>query len=253
MTELSHRSERIPIERVIDRLDGLYGRRDYTGAGRLLEYWRTEAVALGDKRGELTIESELVGYYRKQNDREKALLSVSRALLLTDELHQGELTSGATVLINCATAYKAFGMAREAMPLYRRAEETYKRHLPPSDRRFGGLYNNMALALVDLGMADEAEAAYLSALDVMEKADGGALECAITLVNMAHMYECFDKKEKISGALDRAYALLMGNGAPNSGYRAFVLEKCAPSFIHFGNASRGVTLKNESEKIYART
>lgn len=241
----------IPLGRIIDKVDSLFAKNDYKEAGRLLEYWRDEAVDLKDKRGELAMESELVGYYRKQNQGDKALSSAGRALSLTDELGQGEMASGATIFINCATAYKAFGKADAALPLYKRAEQIYKKVLSPEDRRFGGLYNNMALALAELESYEEAEAAYLSALTLMEKVQGGEAESAISYINLAHMYESWGKQEKIPGCMERAYALLTSDSLPHDGYYAFVLEKCAPSFGYFGNVSAYRQLKKESERIYA--
>ncbi len=241
---------RIPVSRILDKIDGLFNKNDYVEAGRLLVYWRREAVALRDKQGELAMESELVGYYRKQKDKETALLSVERALVLIEVLDQGELASGATILINCATAYKAFGMAEESLPLYRRAEEIYRRTLPAGDARFGGLYNNMALALADTGDYEGAEAAYLSALDVMSHVAGGEAESAITYINLAHMYETCGMPERIADAMKRAYALLKSERLPHDGYYAFVLEKCAPSFGYFGDAAAYEELKTEAERIY---
>ena len=182
---------RIPVDRVINKVDSLFDKNDYAEAGRLLVYWKNEAIELKDKSGELAMENELVGYYRKQNEREKGIESVQRALALADELGQDEMASGATVFLNCATAYKAFGMANESIPLYERTEQIYKAVLPDGDARFGGLYNNMALALVDLEKFDEAEKAYLSALEVMSKVPRGEAESAITYINMAHT--CFLK------------------------------------------------------------
>ncbi len=242
---------RIPVDRVIDKIDALFAKNDYLGAGKLLVYWRDEAVALRDKRGELAMESELVGYYRKQNEREAGLVSVARALALAEELGQGEMASGATIFINCATAYKAFGMAAEALPLYRRAESIYQKVLASEDARFGALYNNMALALADLGRVEEAEAAYLSALSVVEKIPGGEAESAITYINLAHMYEVCGKREKIDACMNQAYTCLMSEHLPHDGYYAFVLEKCAPSFGYFGNTAAYEQLKKESERIYA--
>ncbi|MEE1314502.1 MAG: tetratricopeptide repeat protein [Faecalimonas sp.] len=244
--------ERIPVARIIDKVDALFNKNDYTEAGRLLAYWRDEAVSFGDKHGELAMESELVGYYRKQNDCEKGLASIAKALTLTEELGQTELASGATILINCATAYKAFGMAKEALPLYIRAEQTYRKVLAPDDARFGGLYNNMALALVDLKQFEQAESAYLSALDVMQKVSRGEAESAITYINMAHMYEDFGKQENIQECMQKAYSLLQSDALPRNGYYAFVLEKCAPSFGHFGDAAICEQMKKEAEEIYAR-
>lgn len=243
---------RIPVGRVIDKVDALFDKNDYIEAGRLLVYWRNETISLRDKNGELAMESELVGYYRKQNDREKGLASITRALTLTEELDQSDMASGATIFINCATAYKAFGMVQEALPLYIRAEQTYKKVLEPNDARFGGLYNNMALTLVDMKKYAEAESAYLSALAIMKKVPRGEAESAITYINMAHMYEDFGKSEKIRECMEKAYTLLQSDDLPHNGYYAFVLEKCAPSFAYFGDAATCEKLKKEAEEIYAR-
>ncbi len=246
-------TERIPVVRIIERADLLFGKNDYRAAGRLLVYWRDEARALKDKGGELAMESELVGYYRKQNDKERCLASAARALLLTEELGQGDMASGATVFINCATAYKAFGMAEEALPLYRRAEEVYKKVLDKGDGRFGGLYNNMALALSELGDFLLAEEAYFSALEIMKGVKGGEAESAITYINLAHMYEASGEIGKISACMRSAYELLKSDGLVHDGYYAFVLEKCAPSFGYFGNSAAYEEFKRESEAIYEGT
>lgn len=243
---------KIPVDRIIDKVDSLFNKNDYEEAGRLLEYWKNEAVSLKDKRGQLSIENELIGYYRKQNNRESALKSVLNAINLVKELGQENMASGATVYLNCATAYKAFGMPSEAMPLYIKAEEIYKNELSSFDSRFGGLYNNMALALCDLGRFDEAEEKYLNAVKVMEKVQNGELECAITYINMAHMCEEAGKPEKIGGHMENAYALLKSEGLPRDGYYAFVLEKCAPSFEYFGNKKLCEEMLKEAEEIYER-
>ncbi len=243
----------IPVGRIIDKVDALFDKNDVVGAWKLLVYWKDEAIALRDKSGELAMESELIGYYRKQNEKEKGLASVERALSLTEELEQSDAASGATIFINCATAYKAFGMPEKAMPLYRMAEEVYRKVLPERDERFGGLYNNMALALVDLREFQEAEKAYFSALAVMEKVSGGEAESAITYVNLAHMYELSGSSEQISDCMKKAYALLQSKNLPHDGYYAFVLEKCAPSFGYFGAVDVYEQMKKEVEEIYARS
>ncbi len=241
----------IPVDRIIRKADSLFDKNDYTEAGRLLTYWRDEAISLRDKGGELAMESELVGYYRKQNDRERGLASVTRALTLIEELKQDDMASGATVLINCATAYKAFSMPDRAMPLYKRAEEVYKRLLDPSDARLGGLYNNMALTLADLGRFEEAEYAYFTALAIMGEVEGGEAEAAITYVNLAHMYDTCGQTEMISGCMKYANDLLQSESLKHDGHYAFVIEKCAPSFAYFGDTDTYERLKKEAEEIYA--
>lgn len=242
---------RIPVGRIIERVDACLARNDTAGAERLLLYWRDEAVALRDRQGELSMESELVGHFRKINDRARGLSSVERALALIEALGQGENPGGATILINCATAYKAFGMAAEAMALYRRAEAVYSATLAPTDPRFGGLYNNMALALADLARFDEAEAAYRAALAVMEQTAGGEAEAAITYVNLAHLCEQAGQADRIPACMARAWALLASEHLPHDGNYAFVIEKCAPSFGYFGDEAAYAALMKEAKRIYA--
>ncbi len=243
---------RIPIGRVLDKVDSLFDKNDYAEAGRLLEYWKNEAVQLNDKQGELAITSELVGYYRKQNDKIKGLEVISRALSLIEELSQGEMASGATILINCATAYKAFDMVEQSLPLFIRAEKIYKKVLKDGDSRFGGLYNNMALTFSGLKKFEDAEKAYFIALSVMEKAERGETECAITYINLAHLYENMGKTDQIKPCMEKAYALLKSENLPHDGYYAFVLEKCAPSFEYFGFTEQNEQMLKESKKIYER-
>ncbi len=242
----------IPVSRIIEKVDMHFDRNEYPEAGRLLEYWKNEAVALRDKSGQLAMESELIGYYRKQNDREKGLISVKNALNLVEELEQDGMASGATIFINCATAYKAFDMAADALPLYKRAEDIYKRVLTQNDSRFGGLYNNMALALVDLGKFDDAEKAYFSAISVMEKIPQGEAECAISYINIAHMNDDLGNEEKALLFMEKAYFLLKSEALPRNGYYAFVLEKCAPSFEYFGRSDICEQMKREAKEIYER-
>ncbi len=243
---------RIPVSRVIEKADEFFGKNDFEGAGRLLNYWKNEAVSLGDKEGELAAQNELVGFYRKKNDKENALRSVLRSLDLVSQLQQKDTASGATVLINCATAYKAFDMLEEALILFFTAEEIYKKVLSGDDSRFGALYNNMALALSDFGNFEKAEKAYFSALDVMKNVPNGEAEAAITYVNLAHLYEKFGKDEKTGSCMEKAYELLLSENLPRNGNYAFVLEKCAPSFAHFGNNAAFEKFKRESEEIYER-
>lgn len=242
---------RIPVGRVIEKLDSFLNKNDLVSAQNLLEYWRAEAIALRDKQGELSVLNELVGLYRKIGNKEKGLEAVSSSLNIVKELGQEEATSSGTVLLNCATAYKAFGMAEHALPLYKSAEQIYNKNLQPSDSKFGGLYNNMALALVDLRDFTGAEKAYLSALDIMKQAKHGELECAITLINMAHMYEKCLRLEKVDDLMQEAYRLLMTESLPRDGYFAYVCENCEPSFAYFGYDDISEHLKKLYGEIYA--
>ena len=241
------RSHAIDMRRVIEKLDEYQARKDFAAAERHLEFWLGEARLNRDRRGELAVREEQIGFYRKRGEEGKAMKSVRAALALVEALGYEDSVSGATCFVNCGTAAQAFGRSEEAMEHFERAKAIYLRHLGEDDARLGGLYNNMALSCVSRGRFGEAHACYTRALEIMEKVAGGEPERAITLLNMANAAEAehgMEKAEKkIEQLLDEAEALLDAADpvahpelaetiAP--GYYAFVCESCAPTFDYYG-------------------
>ncbi len=251
--ELATAKGRIPVKRVIEKVDEYYNKNDLMGAKRHLEYWEKEANALNDFNGELSVVDELLGLYRKNGDNENALRVLERALILVDKLELKDTVSGATVYLNAATTYKAVGKADKALPLYEKTLAIYTANLDESDVRFGGFYNNYALALTDAGEFDKAEQCYLSAIKVMEKAVGGKPDLAITYVNLAHLYDTANKAEKITDCMFTAYNLLNDEENVKNGYYAYVLSKCAPSFKYFGYDKIASDFFKEAKEIYERS
>ena len=240
----------IPVERVLEKLDAYFNKKDLPAAERHLQYWLAEAELTGDRPGRLTILNEQIGFYRKLQREPEAMTACTMALEAAEELGPDGTVSHATTLLNAATAYKAFGKAAEALPLYARAREIYEDVLPPGDGRRGGLYNNMALTLVDLGRYSEAEALYEQALSVMTQAPGGEPEMAVTHCNLADLAELEQNREGCLRHLDAAWALLHTPGLRQDGYFAFVCEKCAPAFGAFGQPEREAELLKLAEAFY---
>jgi len=247
----------VPQGRIMEKLDEYMARRDLAGAERHLLYWLAEARAGGDERGEFLIRNELMGHYRKTGNRERAIENAEAALALAERLGFGESTGGATAFVNAATVYDAFGEPGRALPLFERARGIYTRLLPPGDARLGGLYNNMGLALTDLRRFGEAYEAYQRALSVMRQCENGALEEAVTQLNIANAVEAEHGlergAEKIEQCLELAEALLEQPELPRNGYYAFVCEKCAPTFAYYGYFALAEELERRAEAIYAGT
>ena len=245
---------KIPVDRIIQKLDSLFSCNNMKDAGELLDYWRKDALTLRDKQGELTIVSEQMGYFRKTGEKEKALESISRGLTLIEELDMWDSVSAATIFLNAATTLKAFGKAEEALPLYKNTLSIYKENLPEDDLRFGGFYNNYALALTDLGRFQEAEEMYLSALKVVLPQEKGRLDGASTYVNMAYLYENWKGAScpEIPACMAKGLTILDDTRIPQDGYCAFVLSKCAPAYRHFGMEDIAQRLTQRSEVLYAR-
>lgn len=246
----------IPQERIIAKMDEYMGRRDYAGAERHLLYWLEEAKAAGDKRGELMVRGELVGHYRKTSQREKAFENIEAALRLIDELEFQDTISAGTTYVNCATAACAFGDNARALTLFNMALPIYESKAATRAELLGGLYNNMGLTLTALGKYPEAGESFEKALYTMSKVPGGSLEEAMTLLNKADLisaeYGMENAESKIYSLLDEALSKLENTDAPRDGYYAFVLEKCAPVFEHYGYFAAAQKLSRRSEEIYER-
>ena len=246
----------IPTQRVLDKLDEHLGRNDYGAAERHLLYWLDEAKAENDKRSRMLILNELAGLYRKLGREDDAFGIVSCALELISEMGIENNIGAGTTYINCATVYKAFGKAEKALPLFRKAESVYERELSPEDKRFGGLFNNMALALVDLERYDEAYRLYEKAITVMENADDGELEVAITYLNIASAKEAqlspVESDEEVKDYLEKAMKILDAH-ENRDGYYAFVCEKCSSVFGYFGYFVYEKELEKRAKDIYERS
>jgi len=246
-------SQLISADRILDKLDEYLGRNDYVSAERHLKYWLGEAEVAGDHRTELLVSNELMGLYRKLGKREEALERAQTALKRIDELNIGTQVGAATTFLNCATVCKAFGMPERSLELFIKAEQIYLYELEKNDSRLGGLYNNMALTLVDLGRFRDADEAYSKALAIMEKNEGGDLEVAITYLNMASAAEAelglLDADERIQELMDRAASLLEAH-ARRDGYYAFVCEKCASVFEYYGRFMYAGEIAERARRIY---
>ncbi len=245
--------EIINPENVLSTLDSYLHKNDYTSAREYLLKSLAEAKSFNDNGAQILILNELMGLYRKIGDRENALDCVNKALIKINDMGVSGQVGSATTFLNCATVYKAFGESERALAFYRKAQEIYEVKLMPTDSRLGGLYNNMALALVDLKEFNEAFILYEKAISIMLCNENGQPEAAITYLNMANAIEAQkgleNACEEIDLCLDKAESLLESNTNRDGNY-AFVCEKCAPTFLYYGRFSYSEELTQRSRRIY---
>ena len=197
-----------------------------------------------------------MGLYRKLGQKQKALSAVSSALAKIEALGIESQVGSATTFLNSATVYKAFGDPDASLPLFIKAKAIYEAELSPLDERLGGLYNNMALTLVDLERYTEAYELYEKAISIMSKSENGALEVAITHLNIASAKEAelgmIDAESAITELLDMARTILDA-AKKRDGYYAFVCEKCASVFGYYGYFLYENELKERARRIYEGT
>ena len=249
-------AEPVPVGRILDKLREYENRSDWEAVERHLKYWLAEAEANRDERGQLMLCNELMGYYRKQEKQEEAFSYADRAVELIGKLGMEDTITAGTTWVNAGTVREAFGDPVGGLVYFDLARASYEKNLPESDARLGGLYNNMALALTVCGRYDEAESMFRRALTVMEKQEHGELEQAITWLNMADAAEAAlgaeAAEEKAGRYLDRAEELLNTESLPRNGYYAFVCEKCAPVFGHYGYFAAEAELMRRAKEIHDR-
>ena len=242
----------IARERILARLDEHLAKNDYAAAERHLCYWAAEARAARDTAAELLVESELMGIYRKCGRREDALAAAERGIALVRRLGIAHQVGAATVMLNAATVFKAFGQTDDAIDLFREVTSVYEAELSPEDVRLAGLYNNMALALVDAGAYAEARELYARALVLTERRPEDAPEAAVTCLNLASAAEAElgpeTAAEEIGLLLDRAEAHLEAAPVRDANY-AFVCEKCAPVFGYYGRFFFAEEIARRAEEI----
>jgi len=256
----------IPQQRIVEKLDEYMSHRDYAGAERHLLYWLDEAILAGDQRGELMVRNELVGHFRKTGDKAHAFEHAEEALRLIEELGFDQTISAGTTYTNTGTAFNAFGDNERSLELFRKAAKLYESSSHTRPELLGGLYNNMALACIALRRFEEADELYARALGIMANVENGELEQAITYLNMAdaavakaRLQSGGDESavmmdsacdEVVEEYLDTALELLDTPSIPRDGYYAFVCEKCAPVFAHYGYFLADKDLRNRAKEIY---
>jgi len=245
----------IPVRRVIDKLGEYLDRNDVAGAERHLLYWEQEALHNRDTHGLFTVRNELMGFYRKAGDREKAMKYADEALSLGEKLGILDRESGATALVNAATVCKAFGEPERSLELFERARPVYESEFAAGDWKLGGLYNNMALTLADLGRYAESRELYRLALDAMSAVENSACERAITWLNLANLAEAQlgleDAAEEIEDCLEKAIALFDDPSLARDGTYAYYCKQSAPTFRYYGRFADAADLESRAAAIYA--
>lgn len=237
---------------VIAECDRLFNANLPAQLGEHLRKYRALAQQLGDKSSELSLLNELIGHYRMQGDPVRSKAAVTDALQLIELLEAEDTVSGGTILINAATALSAAGNFAEALKLYSRAELCYKKNLPPGDKLFAGLCNNMAAVYIALADYRRARELYLQALDILQK-NNDIMDCAVTYVNLAQLAYQTDDMPTVSLLLDKAAELFDAPAAERNGYYAHTCCKCAPVFGFFERGAYEKELMRRAEEFYNAT
>ena len=244
---------KIPIKEILIELDELYSRERNADGSVFLEEWLEKAQEIGDWSGELSLYSELMGHHRRTGDKEKGLFACEQGIRIIKEQGIENSVSAATVMLNAATTYKAFGKAEKSLSIFTHVSRVFSDSLSPDDYRFAGLYNNMALTYTDLEDYENAEKCYTRALAVLQKCKKSENEQAVTYCNMCELYDKINPEdERIALCAEKAYNLLCSETLLHDGYHAFTISKCAPTLDKLGFFLWAAELCERAKAIYER-
>ena len=184
------------IDTFFETLDSYFERNEIDRIDSFLVSSLEQAKEEEDYAAYISICNEMIGFYRSTSAFEKAYVAAEDVLLLMEELKLDHTEHFATTLLNAATAYRAAGDYAHALRFYRQALQIYEGIIPPEDYRYAGLYNNMSILLEKMDENEEAVACAKKALAIMEKTEGGEIQTAVTLTNMALVYLSFHSRRR---------------------------------------------------------
>lgn len=200
------------VDKFFETLDSYFANQELDKVDPFLVSSLEQAKEEEDYGAYITICNEMIGFYRSISAFEKAYVAAEDVLLLMEELQMENTEHFATTLLNAATAYRAAGDYESALRYYRQALQIYNGILPPQDYRYAGLYNNMSILLEKMEKNEEAIGYANKALEIIETLEGGEMETATTLTNLALLYFKISQTEKAKELLEHALALFEKSG-----------------------------------------
>ncbi|GAB4061931.1 DUF4037 domain-containing protein [Uliginosibacterium sediminicola] len=173
------------VQDTLQTLDGLFRRGEYDKVEPFMLEHLARAEAEGDKGSALSILNELMGYYRSQSRFRDALALGDKALGLLDAMGLKGSIHYATTLLNIATAYRADGQTRKAISLFEEVGQRFLALQVQDTYLVASLYNNLALAWQEAGDHAKAIAFLDAALPLIRTRQGGEVDVAVSLTNLA--------------------------------------------------------------------
>ncbi|MEZ3508518.1 MAG: tetratricopeptide repeat protein [Lachnospiraceae bacterium] len=200
------------IDKFYETLDSYFASQALDQVDPFLTSSLAQAKEEEDYAAYISICNEMIGFYRSVSAFEKAYVAAEDVLLLMEELNLENTLHFATTLLNAATAYRAAGDYATAIRYYRQALQIYDSTLPPEDYRYAGIYNNMSILLEKMEENAEAITYAQKALSIIEKLEGGEMETATTLTNLALLYFKTGQPDHARQLLEKALVLFEQSG-----------------------------------------
>lgn len=229
------------IDKFYETLDSYFASQTLDQVDPFLTSSLAQAKEEEDYAAYISICNEMIGFYRSVSAFEKAYVAAEDVLLLMEELNLENTLHFATTLLNAATAYRAAGDYATAIRYYRQALQIYDGTLPPEDYRYAGIYNNMSILLEKMEENTEAITYAQKALSIIEKLEGGEMETATTLTNLALLYFKTEQPDHARQLLEKALALFEQSGEHTDAHYSGALAGVAEAWYRMRNYEKALT------------
>ncbi|MBD5525096.1 MAG: tetratricopeptide repeat protein [Lachnospiraceae bacterium] len=229
------------VDNFFKTLDSYFANQEIDKVDPFLVSSLAQAKEEEDYGAYISICNEMIGFYRSISAFEKAYVAAEDVLLLMEELQMENTEHFATTLLNAATAYRAAEDYEVALRYYRQALQIYNGILPRQDYRFAGLYNNMSILLEKMEENEEAINYANKALAIIETLEGGEMETATTLTNLALLYFKISQPEKAKEILERALSLFEKNGENTDAHYSGALAGVAEAWYRMQDYEKALT------------
>lgn len=229
------------IDKFYEELDAYFAKQEIDKVDPFLTSSLAQAKEEEDYAAYISICNEMIGFYRSVSAFEKAYVAAEDVLLLMEELQLENTIHFATTLLNAATAYRAAGDFATALRYYRQALQIYYNTLPPEDYRYAGIYNNMSILLEKMEENEEAIAYAKKALEIIEKLEGGEMETATTLTNLALLHFKTGQPDQARELLERALLLFESSGENTDAHYSGALAGVAEAWFRMQDYGKALT------------
>lgn len=173
------------IKKILADYDAMFGKYELADIEEYLKQQLRQAEEEKENSIRVTLLNEIIGFCRDTSQQEKALAYCSELKGLADTMGIQGTVEYATVLLNIANAYRAFGRLTDASELYRQVLDIYDRHSDPPEYLYASLYNNWSHVFQQFGNYAKAKELLEKALKILISGNGHHIQQATTRVNLA--------------------------------------------------------------------
>ena len=110
----------------LQQLDDLFATGKEKDAAEHLKKGLAAARAEKDDKAILTVLNELIGFHRAGGRHGESVAAANEAIALCEKMGLSGSATEATVLLNAATAMRAAGKVKEAIPMYEKVLAVYE-------------------------------------------------------------------------------------------------------------------------------